>query len=387
MRMQLAEFRDAKDARPPEPGRPRVLICIPTLGGGGAERQVRLLARPLVERGIDLSLFSRLSEADAAGMTEAGIRCFSLAARGNHNPGLLLELFRAIRLTGADLVHTFLPQMDILGGIAALTLRKPWLLSERSSPLGYPASGKSRLRAWLGRRADAVVANSAYGLEVWPHHPERYVIPNGIDLAAIERAPVDLLAGRETLRGRTVIVSVARLSAEKRLERLLGAVRQVKREIPDLLLVLAGSGPEETSLRSHAAALGVEDHVLFAGFRSDVWSWLKHASAFVSPSLFEGQPNAVLEAAAAGVPQVLSDIPMHRHAVGDEGALFVSPEDEDQLAAAILSHLKDPEAARRTALAARREVESLSVERAADHLAKLYRDLLDSSPRAGRKDR
>jgi len=376
MRMQLADFRGTQGAGPTELVQPRVLICIPTLGGGGAERQIRLLARPLVERGIHLSLFSRLTDADAASMTEAGIRCFSLEARGNHNPRLLLELFRAVRLTDADLVHTFLSQMDILGGIAALTLRKPWLLSERSSPLAYPRSGKSRLRAWLGRRADAVVANSAYGLEVWPNHPTHHVIANGIDLAAIERAPIDFLAGREALRGRTVIVSVARLSAEKRLERLIGAVQRVKRAIPDLLLVLAGSGPEEESLRAHAAALGVQDHVLFAGFRSDVWSWLKHASVFVSPSLFEGQPNAVLEAAAAGIPQVLSAIPMHRHAVGNEGALFVSPDDEEQLAIAILSHLKDPAAARRIAAAARKEVEMLSIDRSADQLAKLYRGIL-----------
>jgi glycosyltransferase involved in cell wall biosynthesis len=353
----------------------RVLLCIPTLGGGGAERQVRLLAGRLVARGVALSLFARLSAEDAALLTQAGVRCFPIRAPGNHNPLLPLELIRAVHGANAEIIHTFLPQMDVLGGAAALLMRKTWLLSERSSPLAYATGRKNRFRAWLGRGADAVVANSIAGLDVWPAHAARHVIANGLDLEAIERAPTDFSGGREVLRGRTVVISIARLSSEKRLGHLIAAAARIRGEVPDLLLVLVGSGPEEAALRDLSARLGLEGHVHFAGFRTDIWSWLKLASAFASTSLFEGQPNAVLEAAAAGIPQILSDIPMHRDSVGNDGALFVDPEDEAGLAAAILAHLKDRVSATRIAAAAHAKAAELSIDRAADEFANLYEKL------------
>src|SRR6185503_18815882 len=94
---------------------PRVMICIPTLGGGGAERQVRLLAGRLIARGIGLSLFARLSAEDQALLTRAGVRCFPMRTPGNHHPLLPLELIRAVYRADADIIHTFLPQMDVLG--------------------------------------------------------------------------------------------------------------------------------------------------------------------------------------------------------------------------------------------------------------------------------
>lgn len=375
MRMQFGD----SDGRALAARQPRVLLCIPTLGGGGAERQVRLLAGRLVARGVGLSLFARLSPEDAALLAQAGVRCFPMRASGNHNPLLALELIRAIHRADADIVHTFLQQMDVLGGAAALLMRKVWLLSERSSPLAYPEGRKNRLRVWLGRRADAIVANSIAGLDVWPGHAARHVIPNGLDLEAIQRAPADLCGDRRVLSGRTVVISIARLSPEKQLGHLIAAAARVRREVPDLLLVLAGSGPEEAALKQLAARLGLGDHVLFAGYRADIWSWLKQASAFASTSLFEGQPNAVLEAAAAGIPQILSDIPMHRDAVGSEGARFVDPADEPRLAAAILAHLRDRDSAARIAAAARARVAELSIDSAADRFVGLYRALIADS--------
>jgi glycosyltransferase involved in cell wall biosynthesis len=376
MRMQFAD----SDKRAVAARGPRVLLCIPTLRDGGAERQVRLLAGRLVERGVALSLFARLSAQEVALMTRAGVRCFPIRARGNHSPLLPLEMIRAVLGAEAEIVHTFLPQMDVLGGSAALLMRRVWLLSERSSPQAYAEGRKNRFRAWLGRRADAIVANSAAGLDVWPEHAARHVISNGLDLDAIQRAPTDLSGDRDVLSGRTVVISIARLSPEKRLERLIAAAARIRRELPDLLLVLVGSGPAG-ALEDLAARLGVRDHVYFAGYRTDIWSWLKRASAFASTSSFEGQPNAVLEAAAAGIPQILSDIPMHRDAVGDDGALFVNPEDEAQLAAAILAHVKDRDSAARFAAAARARVAALSIDGAADLFVGLYQ-ALTAAPRA-----
>lgn len=358
---------------------PSVLICIPTLASGGAERQVRLLAPRLVDRGIRLALFSRLGQADMMALEKQGVRCFPVKAAGNHDPRQFLELRSAARAVEADIVQSFLPQMDIVGGAVALSSGRIWLLSERSSLLAYGDGWKNRLRARLGRRAAAVVANSPSGLDVWPDHKNRQVIANGLDHAAIAAA-APLSAEEESgLAGRTIIVSVARLSPEKGLDLLLAAAARLKADIPGLLVVLMGEGPELAPLQALAARLGVGEHIRFMGFRDDVWSWLRRADLFVSPSAFEGHPNAVLEAAAAGLPLVLSDIFMHRDAVGDAGARFVPVGDEAALAAAILALVRDPDAARAVARSARGHVEALSIDRAAARFADLYRRLAASA--------
>jgi glycosyltransferase involved in cell wall biosynthesis len=355
-------------------GRVRVLFCIPRLVGGGAERQLSQLLPRLVERGIGVSLFSRLTRNEVASLEAAGIACYPIRAAGNHDPRLLGELAVAARHSRAAIIHSWLTQMDVLGGAVALTTGRSWVLSERSSTDGYGAGWKDRLRRLLGRFADIVVANSEAGLDAWPGHPRRAIIANGLDLERIS----DAGAAAWPIR-RPLIVAMARLEAHKGVGSVLNAVARLRGKYPDLMLVILGQGPLEAELRALAAALGIEDNVIFAGFRPDAWSWLKAACLFVSASSVEGQPNAVMEAAAAGIPQVLSDIVMHRDTVGDGGALFFEPSPE-AMAAAIAELLENPARGRAIVASARSSVADFSVERAADLHAVLYRRTASGSP-------
>ena len=361
-----------------------MLLCIPTLGGGGAERQVRLLAPRLVERNVRLALFSRLGAEDEASLAAAGVACFPIAARNNHDPRLLAELARAARGSGARIVHTWLPQMDVLGGVVALATRRAWILSERWSPEGYGRRVKDRLRARLGRLADVVVANSPSGLSAWSGHPRQMIIENGLDFAALEREPIAAVAG--VTDRKPLLVTAARLAPNKRIEAVLHALPRLRCRFPQVMLAILGTGPEENALKALAARLDLEGNVFFPGFRPDAWAWIKAASVFVSPSMFEGQPNAVLEAAALGTPQVLSDIVMHRDTVGNGGALFADPGDPDAFAAAIASLILDPALARAVAASARSAVDRLTISRAADRYVELYRVAASGSPgfKAGR---
>jgi glycosyltransferase involved in cell wall biosynthesis len=334
-----------------------------------------MLAPQLVDRGIQLSLFSRLASVDVETLTASGVTCFPIRAVGNHNPLFVMEMVRAAKAAKAQVIHTWLTQMDIAGGAIALATGRRWILSERNSVISYGGRAKDRVRAYLGRFADAVIANSISGLEVWPHHPRRIVIENGVDHQAIQNAPLWAMGGGAAISERTIIVSVARLAKAKRIDRMLYALPRLRLEIPDVLLVLVGEGPEERALKALATELGVDDHVLFAGFQPDAWSWIKSGSVFLSASLFEGQPNTVLEAAAAGTPQVLSDISMHRSAVGDCGAIFMDPDNPDALASAVVALVRNSKMARSVASAAREAVLGLSVEQAADRYARVYRQV------------
>lgn len=357
----------------------RLMLCVPTLGKGGAEHQVSLLAPELARQGIDVAIFGRIGEADAQRLGQAGVRCFSIAGLGHYNPALVIKLIAAIRSHGSTLVQTFLPQMDVVGGLAAMLSGRKWVLSERGSTGTYPRGLKTFLWRQMGRWANAIVANSGGGIEAWPRHRTRFIVPNGVDLDAIQkesrRPPADL----ELFRGQPTIVSIGRLTPGKGQLVLLRAAARVKADLPDFRLLLFGEGPGRIVIEAQAAALDLGRNVRLLGYRSDVWQWLGQASMMVSMSEAEGHPNAVLEAAAADVPLILSDIPAHREAVGDDGALFVGHGDDAALADAIRQVLADREAATGRAASALQRVAALTPAEAARRYVAIYRAVTGGS--------
>ena len=319
-----------------------------------------------------------MSAEDVAGLCADGVECYPIRAAANHNPRLLLELARAAQRARVETVHTWLTQMDVIGGAVALAMRRHWVLSERSSPEGYGSGVKDRLRTGLGRFADVVVANSASGLAGWPDHPHCMLIANGVDFDAVDEAPP--LDDPWAADASPLIVTVGRLVRSKGINRVLAAMPRLRQEFPGVRLAILGEGPERPALEALAYTLGVARHVLFTGFRRDALAWLKSASVFVSASQFEGHPNAVSEAAAAGTPQVLSDIAMHRDTVGRGGALFVEPDDARAVAAAVTALVRWPDLAGMVAAAAWSATRRLSIEQAADRYVELYWRVASAAP-------
>lgn len=111
--------------------------------------------------------------------------------------------------------------------------------------------------------------------------------------------------------------TVGRLSEVKNQERLILAFGRVLNRRPNCLLLIAGDGPLKKKLSSAVADLGLSNHVLFLGNRSDVPVILKALDVFVFPSLREGFGLALLEAMASKIPIVASDIPIFREIAGD----------------------------------------------------------------------
>jgi glycosyltransferase involved in cell wall biosynthesis len=171
---------------------------------------------------------------------------------------------------------------------------------------------------------------------------------------------------------------VGRLSYEKNLLRLIEALASVivRR---GATAILCGSGPLEAQLRARIESLGVTDRLLLTGYVDTVWSLLHAADVFVAVSHFEGQPNAVLEAMAAGCPMVLSDIPAHREVLDDGAALFVDGDSAPEIAAAIERLIDSPEMARSLAERARCAAEGRSPARIATEYERLYQDVMEGA--------
>ena len=102
---------------------------------------------------------------------------------------MLWTIYRLAADLQPHIVQTWIPMMDVLGGLVAKALRLPWILSERNSALGNPNTVRNRLRAALATKATAIVSNSKGGDEYWsrilPVNVQRYIIPNGIPLDEI----------------------------------------------------------------------------------------------------------------------------------------------------------------------------------------------------------
>lgn len=355
-------------------GRPTAILhCIPTLEGGGAERQLRALAPALLRRGFEVAIFSRFQPRTYALLCGQGLTLFPIKSRGHHSLGLTVEFFRAIRSFRPDVIQTWLTQMDILAGCLP-PMGQKWVLSERASAPAYSHSIKSAVRRLLARRADCIVANSPMGAQYWSGLPA-IVIPNGVDPAAVASAPQPRMEEFPFLANRKIILAAGRLTTQKQMQVLIEAMDAVRRDIPDAYLVILGEGPEQAALERVIGERDLAGHVHLAGFRSDALGWMKVAEIFCSSSLFEGQPNVVLEAAASRLPMVLSDIPEHRHTMGD-AACYAAPHDPAQFAAAIISLMRSRPDRISLCDKALQRVDRASFDQMAQAYAALYRKLV-----------
>jgi glycosyltransferase involved in cell wall biosynthesis len=334
----------------------RILQLTPSLGGGGAERQLAYLAGALVKSGWDVHVAYTAEGPNLARLAESGAQLHPLPARSNLDPLLVPRVIGLLRRIRPQLLQTWNPMMDVIGGLAAVATSVPWILSERSSPASYPVTWKLRARRHLARRAAAVASNSRVADRYWserlPGSTLRRVIGNAIPVDAIAAAPRAERARFGVPEDRPLLVFVGRLSYEKNLDVLLDALELAQRE-GALFALLCGDGPLREHVEARLSAGSLRGSAAAPGFVSDVWSWMKCADSMAFPSLFEGMPNTVMEAMAAGCPLVLSDIPSHREHVGRDEALFVPTDDREALARAIRACLDDRAAARERAERAR----------------------------------
>jgi glycosyltransferase involved in cell wall biosynthesis len=170
-----------------------------------------------------------------------------------------------------------------------------------------------------------------------------YVIPNGVEVTnyqnPVNRADLRAMFGLPPEV--TLIGSVGRLTHQKGFDLLLQALTLVSND--NTHLVIVGNGEEESQLKSQAARLGLEQHVHFAGYRRDVPQLLGALDLYVHPARFEGMPNALLEAMAAGCPIVASSVDGNCELITDgiHGWLVI-PENVNALACAMRTALNNP---------------------------------------------
>lgn len=292
-------------------------------------------------------------EARALGVSLHACAPIENAARGLT---AIAPLALAIRRERADVFHAHQswPLSCRYGIVAARMARVPAIVASAQLFMEMPPLRAIDLQhALLTRCVSRYVAVSQH---VATRLRERFgvpggrirVIPNAIAMTAPPARDEHL---RESLTGGTdapLVLSTARLDPQKGLQHLIAAAA----DVPDAIFVIAGTGPEREALEALAHSHGVAERVRFLGHRQDVADLLAACDLFVLPSLYEGLPLAVLEAMAAGVPVVATDVGGTNEVVLDgETGVLVPAADAAALAQAIRALLADRP--RASALAAR----------------------------------
>lgn len=281
--------------------------------------------------------------------------------------GLLLAAWREVR-RGADVVHAhWIVPAGLIGVLLTRTPARRLVVTIHGAD-AYALEGRfSRLlKRWVLSRADVVVPVSGHIAEAVGLPPDQ-ARPMGIDPEVIvaevgERRPV---AGR--------VLFIGRLAEKKGVDDLIRAVAL----LPDVELRIGGDGPMRKALGELADDVGVADRVHFLGQvrRETVMAELAQAQAFAIPSKVasdgdrDGTPVVLMEAVAAGVPVVATDLGgLGEHLSDGENSLVVSPGDVAGLAAALDRLTSDPELAAHLAERARIEVLPVfDVREIADH--------------------
>jgi glycosyltransferase involved in cell wall biosynthesis len=206
-------------------------------------------------------------------------------------------------------------------------------------------------------------------------------LPNPTDFKRLEKLAAEP-PPREFSAGRLTLISVGRLTPQKRFDVLLQALARVRRDF-DVRLWICGEGPLRRRIARWITELGLEDGVEMPGFCDNPFALIRQADLFVMTSDFEGLPNALIEAQGLGLPAVATDCPYGPAEIIEDGVTgrLVPMADATAVARAIIEILGDSERRRRMGEeAARRARRRVDVARGMPRWQKLLAEAAETLP-------
>lgn len=383
----------------------RILHIIDSLGYGGTEHQLVLnISGVQGEKFENIVCYLHQPNDLERELAELGVPVYHLEVGSRlHWFKGVTNLKRLIRSLNVDLVHTNLYESDVIGGIAGRLAGRPVISTianvcfEPEFMVDNPSLNWLKLESsrWM-RLLVAHTCNThlvSVSETVADSVQRRLKISAGKDSVIYRALSKSRLAppNEEHIRRlrselglsdcSPVLINVGRLVPQKGQVYLLEAMGRVVEEFPRARLLMAGDGglmPRLTELRDR---LGLQEHVTFLGQRDDIKELLEMADLFVFPSLFEGCPNALIEAMARGKPCVASRIAPNSEVI-DEGVtgVLAHPRSSQALADAIIKLASsDPDAVARMGEKARQASrERFTVRAAVEKLENLYQQVLDA---------
>jgi glycosyltransferase involved in cell wall biosynthesis len=324
----------------------KVVHLIASSGLYGAEKWILAMMRAMASSQTE-SVLVNLTDTDGfpsavvSAARERKLVAHDFYTGGTFNPLSVFKFSRWLKTNRVEIVHGHGYKSDFIGLISARMAGCKII----STPHGWSKEADKKLQfyEWLDRFLfrfmDYVCPLSAdllASVQHCTHSDKLKLILNGVDIEEVFAAS----AYKKKSDDRFRIGYVGQLIERKDISTLLKAFSILVKNEQKIQLIIVGDGPEKQCLEALSAELNIGDHVEFTGYRTDAVSLLKSFDVFVLPSRLEGIPRCIMEAMAAKVPVIVSDIPGNRDLVvhGVTGLLYPLL-DEQGLAEALLSLL------------------------------------------------
>ncbi|NOZ63732.1 MAG: glycosyltransferase [Caldiserica bacterium] len=360
----------------------RILYLITDLDIGGAEKNLYYLASHLDRRKFSVRVISLQGEGEIAELLKKeGIYIYPYGAKSKKNfTTFPLHLFKALKEFKPHLMHTFLFHANFTGRIIGRLAGVPCIISSVRV-----MEKEKRWHIWLERWSKNLIDREICVCravkdfrkeEIGIKEDKLAVIYNGLDPEKIKTVipyPREKLGASEKT---FLIGTVSRLEKQKGLPYLFEAIKILSRENPDIILLIVGKGEEERKLKEKVKGMKLENKVIFLGFRRDVLPILASLDLFVLSSLWEGFPNALLEAQALGIPAVATGVGGTGEIIREgESGIIVPPGDSKMLARGISELIKNRSLLRKMGEEARKIGNIFTLERMVREHEKLYQEL------------
>lgn len=296
----------------------RVVVFVAGLGSGGAERVAVRICDWLHDTGHEVCLLTL--SGTGTDFYSCPTEVLRLGLDLQHPSGSPVRAItanlrrfwavrRAVRSFSADVVLALGDRSNILMLLATAGLRCRKIISERSDPELEPLSPSWALLRRLAYPMASLHVSQSIRVSRWlsakfPRLPS-VVIGNTHGLKTLATGSSGLQSRLEGFSSFFELIAVGRLSREKGVDLLLHALSKIHATCSrPVRLTLVGDGEDRAALELLTQRLGLSDQVVFAGRVSNVEDWLRRSDVYLLPSRWEGFPNAMIEAMAAGLPVI-----------------------------------------------------------------------------------
>lgn len=365
--------------------RKRILQIVPTLDRTGTTKQMSLLACGLPRQQFDVHVCTLGREGPPPGdLAAADVPVTAIGSRWRIDPAACWRLRRHVARLRPELIHTWLTAANLYGYAAARACGVRRLVVSQRSMDPWDRWLALAAERYVARRSDRVVVDCQGVCDMCVRRglpsEKILVIPPGVATAESSSTTRRQLLDELGLpQGSRLIGSVGRLLRRRRLKDAIWSADLLKVIRDDVHLLIIGDGPHRDRLHRFRDHVRVREKAHFLGVRGDVSRLMAHFDAFWSTGSGQGQPVAIMEAMAAGVPVVAADVPGNRDLVVHDTTGYLAPvHDRAAFAALTEKLLNDASLSQRLGQAARERIQQqFGVERMVDRYVELYRMLLD----------
>jgi glycosyltransferase involved in cell wall biosynthesis len=332
--------------------RKTILFVIPSLDGGGTQRNVINILKYIDRDKFNPYLLLFKYQGEFLAQIPGYVTVYNLNKRNKFDFFKLIILlsFRIFTKIKPEIVISFLEYANLVVLIAkSFSFIKPLIIiSERNNTtlsLEYKRMAKVKrlLIKKLYSRADKIISVSegvetdlikSFGVQ----QKQVQVIYNGFDLAFIKHEIREPINNIDQVRDNTpIIIACGRLTYQKNYPLLLESFSKTQKQIDSTLLIL-GQGEEKVFLEELILRFGIQEKVILLGFQKNPFKYIAIADIFVLSSRWEGFPNVIVEAMACGTPVISTRCPYGPEEIITDGenGLLVPVDDRDAMAEAII---------------------------------------------------